>query len=423
MNLRELNYILIPDSTEGFERFAGSRLGRAVIWLTTPLWSLTREGQIALFALLVAGAAGMDVRFSHLYLVFCGLFGLLFAAWLFRPFARLAQVRFEIERPPRVQAGQVVEFTGVVHNEGPRPVYGLRVRGPFLPWDGTWESQRPHVAELRPGETARVALSARFLLRGAREVGSFWLVSAWPLGLMAGRRVASAKVHFTVIPRVVPVDGLPVPPTAREPPDERGRALTAGESFELMGVRPYRPGDRIRDLHARSWARAGQPMVREYREAARRRVAVYLHPGMRKPNRDVFDAAVSVAASLVSWAVQQEALVDLVVPGDPPAVVTVGAHLAAVERALDALAPVTARAGLAQPVAEMAPGAFDRVGVGFLVFADWGPETAAIVARIRQLVPAQAILVSPSAATRASSAEAGVIAVDPKQVAERIRVA
>ena len=277
MDLRELNYILIPKSSEGIDDFLDSRTGRLLGPLVRLIQAGTTEGQVLLVVTLVAGAAGVDVTFSNLYLVFCGLAGLLAAAVLCRGFARVDDLELTIEHPPRVAAGQSLAFTAVVRNGADVPRYALRVRGPFLPWDGTWLRRRPSVPVLEPGETVRLELAARLDVRGERYVGRFWGASVRPLGLAAGPRVYSQRVRVTVVPRVFPVSGLPSPPTVDEPPEERGRSLHTGESFELLGVRPYRVGDRIRDLHARSWARLGQPMVREYRRATRRRVLVLLH--------------------------------------------------------------------------------------------------------------------------------------------------
>ena len=136
MNLRELNYILIPGDNERWEDWVRTPWGRRIRWLATPLLSLTREGQAVAVAVLITGAAGVDVGGSHLYLVFCGLMGLLASALLVRPFARLDGVELRVERPPRVEAGQPLTLTAVLRNTGRTPRFGIRVHGPFLPWDG-----------------------------------------------------------------------------------------------------------------------------------------------------------------------------------------------------------------------------------------------------------------------------------------------
>lgn len=414
MNLRELNYILIPDSTERIETFNQRGLGRFIWWLATPLHALTREGQLLAVATLISAAAGIDVRFSHLYLIFCGLFGLLVAAFATRRFARVDGLALRIEHPRRVAAGEELIFTAVLRNTGDTPLYAIRVHGPFLPWDGTWVKRRPSVPHLPPGGEARVELSVRFLVRGERYVGRFYAASIRPLGLMMGDRRASEPVRVMVVPPVVPVSG-PRPPAVAAPPAGRARNQHAGESFELLGVRPYRRGDRIRDLHARSWARLGEPMVREYRTAMQQRVRVALFGAMRKTQRESFDGAASLAVSIVAWAARHETRVELVVATESPGAVTVGPDASAFERALDLLA--TAEAGAPQDAqarigANLAPG--EPV---YLVMADWSDDQANLIGGLRSRNPwVKPLLVSNDPAVREAAMAAGATVLDPEGV-------
>lgn len=406
MNLRELNYILIPRSTERFDGWNRTPAGRFAEWLTTPLHGLTREGQVLVVATLISAAAGIDVRFSHLYLVFCGLFGLWVAAFVTRPFARVDGLALRIEHPRRTAAGEPITFTAVLHNRGTRPLYALRVYGPFLPWDGTWIARRPGVGHLAPGAEARVVLSARFLVRGERYIGRFSAASIRPLGLMRGRRVTSEPVRLTVVPPVVPVRA-PAPPAVAAPPEGRARSRVGGESFELLGVRPYRVGDRIRDLHARSWARLGEPMVREYRTALRRRVRVALYGPMRRPEREAFDGAASLAASLVAWAAEGETRVELIIAAEPPGAVIVGHDASAFERALDLLA--AAGPGPCADAEARAGAGLARGEPLYLVLADFAAPQAALLAALRARHPGlRPLLVTRDRAAAAAAERAGV---------------
>ncbi len=420
MDLRELNYILIPKSSESVDNFLESRAGRLLKPLVGLAQSSTVEGQVLLVVTLVTGAAGVDVTFSNLYLVFCGLAGLIVAALVCRPFARLDGLDVRIEHPPRVAAGQPLSFTAVLRNDADVPRYALRVRGPFLPWDGTWRVRRPSVAVLEPGRTARVELVAQLDVRGERYVGRFWGCSVRPLGLAAGERVYSERVRVTVVPRVFPLSGLAAPPAIDEPPEERGRSLHTGESFELLGVRPYRAGDRIRDLHARSWARLGQPMVREYRRATRRRVLVLLHTEARSPQREVFDAAVDLTASLVAWVLEQEAAADLLVAGERSLEMRVGEEGLALEAALDALAPVSASVAPVDASALLG-GRLDHVGAALFVFAGWDAERASILARARAATRHVRAFVATHRKSEAAAARAlGVRHIGPSDLSSEV---
>lgn len=414
MNLRRLNYILIPRSTERFDALAHGRLGRVL----QNLFALTPEGQLLAVATLVSAAAGIDVRFSHLYLVFCGLFGLLVAAAACRPFARIRHLDLRVEHPPRVAVGETITFTVVLHNRGPRPLWALRVSGPFLPWDGTWIERRPGVARLAPGEEARVVLRARFIERGERWLGRFSAASVRPLGLMRGNLVFTDPVRVTVVPAIVTLHGAS--PAVPVPHAGARHARGAGDSFELLGVRPYRQGDRIRDLHARSWARLGEPMVREYREARHRRLRVALHASMSRPRREDFDAAASLTASLIARAARGETRVELVTLSAEPGQLTIGHDAAAIERALDLLAA-------AEPGPLPAAAARDaeaRIGAGlapgeavWLILADYTEAHADLVAALRDRLPAlRPLLVTDDRAARRLAARDGLRALRPADI-------
>ena len=379
MNLRELNYILIPrpETVARWEGGRAGRLARPLLWF----WrSLTPEGVILSVAVLIAGMAGIDVRFSHLYLVFCSLFALLVTAFIARPLACLRDLSFHIEHPPRVSSGEVVTFALVLKNEGSRPLFALRILRPFLPWDGSWESPPASVPLLEPGAEARVYVSARFLCRGRRLIGRFSVASVRPLGLVRGPRVDSRPAVLTILPRICRVARLSLPSRASYQPGGVVQSAASGESFELLGLREYRPGDRLRDLHARSWARLGRPMVREYRQEFFRRAAVLLHCQARRASRDLFDAAVELTAGLIARLVRDDVLVDLLLLSDQPVSTTLGCHVSVLEEALDLLAAVQPSSKQLSPMAIPLLDPYqERLSTVFCVLLDWDEERASLI--------------------------------------------
>lgn len=344
MNLRELNYILIPKSAGSWERWAESRTGRIVQPFFEVLGSATTEGQIAFVAMLITGAAGIDVRYSQLYLVFSGLFGLLVSALLLRPLGmiRAHELRVTAEHPACVVAGEPLTITIVLNNTGARPLYALRVSGPFMPWDGSYVGPRPSLDVLELGGVARLPVVTRFLVRGARSIGPFNVGSVRPLGLARGNRRPSPPLRFVVLPRVIPVVDMPLPPW-RFVSFGAPQAAMGGESFELLGVRPYRAGDRPRDLHARAWARHGEPIVREMRQESHRRAGVLVDL-TATTRRETIDLALGLAAGMVQFLVAQQVVVDLCVLGVRASTLVVGDRAAPVAAAWEMLALVEAGA-------------------------------------------------------------------------------
>ena len=356
MNLRELNYILIPKRSGSWERWAQSRVGR---FLTPPLEvlsSITAEGQVVFVAMLITGAAGVDVKYSSLYLVFSGFLGLLVSALLLRPLGaiRAEELVVGVEHPEQVVSGEGLAVTLVLRNTGARPLYALRISGPFLPWDGTYEGSRPSVSLLGVGEVARLTVTTRFLVRGARTLGAFSVGSVRPLGLARGNRQRSPALRFNVLPRLLTVIDMPLPPW-RYVSFGSPQSAMGGESFELLGVRPYRQGDRPRDLHARASARHGEPIVREMRQESHRRAGVLVDL-TAAPGREVVDAALGLAAGMVQFLANRKVVVDLCVLGRRPCALTVGERAAPLSAAWEMLALV--EAGPPEPGFTADPGQF-----------------------------------------------------------------
>lgn len=371
LNLRRLNYILIRGDADSWETWLTGRSGRLVLALIAPFVVLTPEGGVVAVTALLTGAAGVDVHFTRIYLVFCGLFSMLIAAYLARfIFARPGALTLSAWAPARVSAGEPIVVTLELTNPNPRPLWVLRVQGPFLAWDGRWLVRRPTVPMLDAG--ARVRLESKLVLteRGQRPIGRFSVASVRPLGLVRGKLVRSAPVRIIVVPRTFAIEGLAPPPLIPADHAELVRGQATGADFELAGLRPYRPGDRIRDLHARSWARLGEPMVRTFRRTARREAAVILDASAARLDEAAFEGAVSLAASLVRWACKHGARVRLLILADRSREVIVGAQVAPVDVALDALAAV-ARVE-SPPLDASARASAVAVSEGtYLIHADW----------------------------------------------------
>jgi uncharacterized protein (DUF58 family) len=94
----------------------------------------------------------------------------------------------------------------------------------------------------------------------------------------------------------------------------------------------------VRDLHARSWARTGVPVVREYQQEYFTRVGVVLDSDVADQER--LEAAIELAAGVIAHLSRGEALVDVLVVGDKVHELTVGRSLGYLDQALDMLATV-----------------------------------------------------------------------------------
>ncbi|NDU79621.1 DUF58 domain-containing protein, partial [Actinomadura sp. DSM 109109] len=86
-----------------------------------------------------------------------------------------------------------------------------------------------------------------------------------PFQLYATRATDPQRAtRLLVTPAIFPVPALTISPGRRYQAEGRPHAHVATDAVEFVGTRDYRPGDPVRNLHMRSWARRGSPVVKEH---------------------------------------------------------------------------------------------------------------------------------------------------------------
>jgi uncharacterized protein (DUF58 family) len=101
-------------------------------------------------------------------------------------------------------------------------------------------------------------------------------------------------------------------------------ANSVGDAAEFMSLRDYQPGDPLKRIHWKSFAKHGKLIVKEYQDEYFVRRALLLDTFIGNAEPEQFEAAVSVAASLAMSEQQSEALLDLVFAGDKAYCFTTG---------------------------------------------------------------------------------------------------
>ena len=126
-----------------------------------------------------------------------------------------------------------------------------------------------------------------------------------PVRLMTTLSVAGPDETLLVYPRFWHLDQFDVPVGRSYQPGGIPLASSTGDAIEFVGTRDYREGDPIKNIHWRSWARRGKPVVKEYQEEYFSRVAIildtYLKLGFTAEDRAAFEGAVSTVASVADW--------------------------------------------------------------------------------------------------------------------------
>jgi uncharacterized repeat protein (TIGR01451 family) len=394
-----------------------ARVHAASQWLRR---RFTPAGLAVLMVCVAAGVLGVDTERSMAFQVFALSAALLLVAWLATACKRAAHLTLQRELPRHATAGMPMTYRLLVRNNGTRTVAAatlcdtlaerfpsverFRNVGDHAAGDGNWLDRRigyprwlalvrqlrggdlPHATlpGLQPGETLALEIAFAPLRRGPLRFSGVYLLRPDPIGLLNAIDATPMASELLVLPRRYPLPRFALPGARRLQRGGVRLAATVGESEEFMQLRDYRPGDGLRHVHWRSFARLGKPVVKEYEDEYFTRHALALDTFATPADGDAFEAAVSVAASLAGSFDQQDALLDLMFVEDRTYLFTAGRATGDVSELLRVLAalqstPEASFERLAQHVLSHAT----RLSGCVLVLLDLDAPRRALVERLR----------------------------------------
>src|SRR5262249_36500687 len=191
-----------------------------------------------------------------------------------------------------------------------------------------------------PQEEVEVRLELTPLRRGALRFTGLRLARPDPLGLFRAFFKVPLPPATLLLPRRYSIPPMSFPGTLKYQDGGVAPASNVGQSEEFVALRDYRHGDPLRHIHWRSWAKAGKPVVKEFEDEFFVRHALVLDTFTENPYSEVFEEAVSVAASFACAIQTQESLLDLLFVGPQSYRFTAGRGLAHTEQMLEILASV-----------------------------------------------------------------------------------
>jgi len=330
-----------------------------------------------LIVIVLTAGLGFGHRKAPVYQIFSlavGM-GLLALPWAF---IRRARIQARRELPLYATAGETIRYTVRVTNTGSRPLrrawltetppdprpglleFALR-REPgeedrnafdrkfaFYRWRWLIDGRRAfdggnsnEMLDLGPGKTSRVAASITPTRRGVIPLNDLRILLPDPFGLVQNcRKVPTPPSTLTVLPKRHPLPSFEMPGGSRFQAGDENATNAIGSTGEFVGLRDYRPGDPLRQIHWKSWARTGRPIVKELEDTFYPRYGLVLDTFLTGANEAFFEEAVSVAASFVALIDRRDSLLDLMFIKDEAHVVTAGRGLARMEKLLEVLAGV-----------------------------------------------------------------------------------
>ena len=323
-------------------------VGRTSLWIEQ---RFSPAGRLTI-GLLIAGALfGIDIRQTLGYQIAALMFALLAVSLLFsirwRPAISASRVL-----PSHVTAtipasywieitthGRSIERDLIVHDRLPTPRISYdefqRARTTRADASTNWFDRAvgfPFFVEMRrrargadmqpqpipaipPGTTIRVKVQTTARRRGWINFDAIHLLRPDPLGLFRARHSIPAKGELLALPRRYPVPRIQLQSERRYQKGGVSLALAVGDSQEFASLRDYRPGDPRRHIHWRSFAKTGTLIVKQYQDEYFDRHALVIDTHLAHSPPALFEAVISVAASIAAGDRPRDSILDIIFAG------------------------------------------------------------------------------------------------------------
>ena len=154
---------------------------------------------------------------------------------------------------------------------------------------------------LRPGEMTKASIEITPLRRGVIQLHDLRVMLPDPFGMFQKCIPVSAPPStMIVLPKryELPPIELPGGVAFKISGDTNTNAI--GNSGEFVGLRDYRPQDPMRQIHWKSWARTGKPIVKELEDTHYPRYGLVLDSISTDRSDVTLEDAISVAASFTT---------------------------------------------------------------------------------------------------------------------------
>ena len=338
---------------------------RAQRWLNR---RFTPSGLGVLVCCLFSGIVGADTNQSLSYQVFCFLGASLAIAIIASRFHRYRVSATRI-LPRFGTVGMPLRYRVVFHNQSPKRQRGLKfyeaLVEPFpdlrafsvLNWRTPWQIQRQQwqrimdrrhraispsldVPTLLPQSETEVMGELIPLQRGLLQFRGIGVTCPDPLGLFNACLALSLPQAVLILPKRYHLPPIQLPGTGRHQSGAVALAASVGDAEEFRALREYQPGDPIRKIHWKSWAKVGKPMVKEEQEEFFVRHGLILDTFQSVVESEILEEAVAIASSLACEIQTQESLLDLMFVGLESYCFTAGRGIGQTERMLELLASV-----------------------------------------------------------------------------------
>jgi uncharacterized protein (DUF58 family) len=319
-----------------------------------------RSGWVFSFGTLLLGVAAIATGNNLLFLLLGAMLG--FIA-LSGSLSELVLRKLAVQRrvPRGGTAGMPVRLAYQIDNQKQRlPSFAVEV-------GESGSTARAFIASVDAGSTTTARVEESWERRGVYPLGTVVLTTSFPFGLFQKELDVELPGEVVIWPRSDRRVREPRPAAERARLSGLAPVGAAGARGEYRGLRPYRPGDDPRDVHWRSTARLGDPVVREYERD--RAQALWICLDLRAAEGDDAEIAVEIAAALAAGAYHRGEPFGL---ASADGRVEAGTGVSQLERVLDALARVKFRPNAPRVKAPVSPRECVLVTPASAAGAAWG---------------------------------------------------
>jgi len=208
------------------------------------------------------------------------------------------------------------------------------------------KSEKSEKVKMKKAKNDNASLSIKMTLtplrRGYVHFTGFTFARPDPFNLFKALYTIDKTDSLLVLPKRYPVGEISLSGARKYQRGGVSLAMSVGDSEEFVSLREYRPGDPLRHIHWKSWAKMGKPIVKEFQDEFFVRHALILDTFTKQYAGEIFEAAVSVAASFASAPRSHEVLLDLMFVGTQAYCFTSGRGLTNTDKLLEILACVEA---------------------------------------------------------------------------------
>lgn len=274
---------------------------RTFVWIVR-FWreNLTIEGK-TVTVILLACLLALTALDSPLFLFFLTQFSLLVVTCAASHWCR-PRLKIRVRPPGDVVCGESVPLQIWISNSAAQPACDLTLRWSHLPlgWESVHEAST--IRQLDGRATAAVALTVRPTRRGRFELPDLIVSGSFPLKLFRLANRHSLHGELLVLPKYQPLQAIEFASSALSlAGDQHAGVIQAGSGGDYFGSREYLPGMPVRRWDYSSWARLGQPVVREFTVPQRGVAAIAIDNSITADGRDesvLLESTLQLAAGI-----------------------------------------------------------------------------------------------------------------------------